>query len=58
VGIPEGKRALGRPRCRGVENIKLYLRETAWDGMDRIDLAQDREQWRDLVNTVMNFQVP
>jgi hypothetical protein len=58
VGKPEGKRPLGRPRIRWVENNKIYLREIGWDGMDRIDLAQDRDQWRSLVNTVMNFRVP
>jgi hypothetical protein len=58
VGKPEGKRPLGRPRCRWVHNIKLDLRETGWDGTDWIYLAQDRDQWRALVNTVMNLQVP
>jgi hypothetical protein len=57
VGEPEGKRPLGRPRCRWVENIKMDLREIEWDGMDWIDLAQDRDQWRVLVNTVMNLRV-
>jgi hypothetical protein len=56
VGNPEGKRPLGRPR-RWVENIKIDLRERGWDGMDCIDLAQDRDQWRALVNTVMNLRV-
>jgi hypothetical protein len=41
-----------------VDNIKIDLREIGWDGMDRSDLAQDRDQWRDLVNTIMNFRVP
>jgi hypothetical protein len=41
-----------------VENIKIYLREIGWDGMDWIDLAQDRDQWRALVKTVMNLRVP
>jgi hypothetical protein len=41
-----------------VDNIKMDLRETGWDGMDWIDLAQDRDQWRTLVNTVMNLRVP
>jgi hypothetical protein len=41
-----------------VDNIKLDLREIGWDAMDWIDLAQDRDQWRALVNTVMNFRVP
>jgi hypothetical protein len=57
VGKPEGKRPLGRPRCRWVENIKINLREIEWDDMDRIDLAQVRDQWRALVNTVMNLLV-
>jgi hypothetical protein len=58
VGKPEGKRPLARPRCRWVDNIKTALREIGWDGMDWIDLAQDRDQWRALVNTVMNLWVP
>jgi hypothetical protein len=58
VGKPEGNKPLGRPRCRWVDNIKIYLREIGWDDMDWIDLAQDRNQWRALVNTVMNLRVP
>jgi hypothetical protein len=58
MGNPEGKRPLGRPRRRWVDNIKMNLREIGWDGMDWIDLAQDRDQWRALVNAVMNLQVP
>jgi hypothetical protein len=58
VGKPEGKRPLGRPRLKGVDNIRIDLRETGWDGVDWIDLAQDRDQWRALVNTIMNFRVP
>jgi hypothetical protein len=58
VGKPEGKRPLERPRRRWVDNIKTELREIEWNGMDWIDLAQDREQWRALVNTVMNLRVP
>jgi hypothetical protein len=58
VGNPEEKRPLGRPRRRWVENIKMYLREIGWDGMDWIDLAQDRDQWRALVDTVLNLRVP
>jgi hypothetical protein len=58
VGKPEGKRPLGRTRRMWMDNIKMDLRETGWDGMDWIDLAQDREQWRALVNTVMNLWVP
>jgi transposase len=58
VGKPEGKRPLGRPRRRGVHKIKMYLRDIGWDGMDWIDLAQDMNQWRDILITVMNLQVP
>jgi hypothetical protein len=58
VGKPEGKSPLGRPRYRWVDNIKIDLTEIGGDGMDWIDLAQDRDQWRALVNTVMNVQVP
>jgi hypothetical protein len=58
VGMPEGKRPLGRPRRRWVDNIKIVLREIGWDDMDWIDLAQNRDQWRVLVNTVMNLRVP
>jgi hypothetical protein len=55
VEKPERKRPLGRPRRRREDNIKMYLRGIKWGGMDWIDLAQDRDQWRALVNTVMNF---
>jgi hypothetical protein len=58
VGRPEGKRPLGRARHRWVDNIKIDHREIGWDGVDWIDLAQDRDQWRALVNTVMNLPVP
>jgi hypothetical protein len=51
VGKAEGKRPQGRTRRRWVENIRMDLREIGWDGMDWIDLAQDRDQWRALVNT-------
>jgi hypothetical protein len=57
VGKAEGKRSLGRPRRRWEENIRMDLREIGWDGMDWIDLAQDWDQWRALVNTVMNLRV-
>jgi hypothetical protein len=57
VGKPEGKRPLVRPRRRWVDNIKIYLRDTGWDGVDWNDMAQDREQWKDFVNTVLNFRV-
>jgi hypothetical protein len=55
---PEGKRPLRRPRHRWVGNIKIDLREVGWDGVDWIDIAQDRAQWRALVNTVLNLRVP
>jgi hypothetical protein len=58
VGKPEVKRLLGMSRRRLVDNIKIDLRELGWDGMDWIELAQDRDQWRALVNTVMNLRVP
>jgi hypothetical protein len=58
VGKPEGKRPLGRQRRRSVDNIKMDLREIGWDGIDWIHLAQDRDQWRALVNTVINLRVP
>jgi hypothetical protein len=57
VGKPEGRRPLGRPRCRCEYNFKMDLREIGWDGMNWIDHAQDRDQWRALVNTVMNLRV-
>jgi hypothetical protein len=58
VGKPEGKRPLGRPRHRWVDNIKLYLLEIGWGGVDWIGLAEDRDRWRALVNSVMNHRVP
>jgi hypothetical protein len=57
VGKPEGKRPLGRPRHRWEDNIKRD-REIGWGGMDWFELAQDGDQWRALVNMVMNIQVP
>jgi hypothetical protein len=57
VGKPEGKRSLGRPSYRWVDNIKINLREIGWDGMDETDLAQGTDQWRALVNTVMKLRV-
>jgi len=57
VGKPEGKRPLGRPRRRWEDDINLDLREVGGDG-DWMELAQDRDRWRALVNTVMNFRVP
>jgi hypothetical protein len=58
VGKPEGKRPLGRARGRWVDNIKMDFREIGWDGMDWIDMAQERDPWRALVNTVMKLRVP
>jgi hypothetical protein len=58
VGKPEGKGPLGRQRCRWVDDIIVDLRGIEWDGVDSIDLAQDRDQWTALVNTVMNLWVP
>jgi hypothetical protein len=58
AGKSEGKRPLGRPRRRWVNNIKMDLREIGWGGLDWIDLAEDGDQWRALVNTVMNLRVP
>jgi hypothetical protein len=55
---PEGKRSLGRPRRRWVDNIKMDLGGIGWDGRDWIELAEDRDQWMALVNTVMNLRVP
>jgi hypothetical protein len=57
VGNPEGKRLLGRAKHRWVDNIQLYLREIRWGGMDWIYPAQDRDQWRALVHTIMNLQI-
>jgi hypothetical protein len=58
VGKPEGKSPLGRPRRRWVDIIKMDLREIGWDGVNWIELAQHRDEWRALVNTVMNLRVP
>jgi hypothetical protein len=58
VGKPEGKRPLGRPIGRWEDNIRMDLRGIGWGGMDWVYLAQDTNQWRALVNTVTNLQVP
>jgi hypothetical protein len=58
VGKSVGERLVGRPRHRWVDNIKMYLRERGWGGMNWLDLAQDRDQWRASVNTVLNLLVP
>jgi hypothetical protein len=56
VGRPEGRRPVGRPRPRWEDNIKMDIQEVGW-GMDWIELAQDRNKWRALVNAVMNLRV-
>jgi hypothetical protein len=58
VGKPEGKRPLGRPRRRWEDNIKMDLKEVGCGVMDWIELAQDRDRWRALVNAVMKLRVP
>jgi hypothetical protein len=58
VEKPERMRQLERPRCRLEDNIKMCLRGKGWGGMDLIDVAQDRDQWRAHVITVMNIRVP
>jgi hypothetical protein len=58
VGNLEGRRPLGRPRRRWVDNIKINVGEIGWGGMDLIDLSENRDQWRALVNTVINLRVP
>jgi transcription termination factor 2 len=57
VGKPEGKRPLGRPRRRRVDNIRMDLREVGWGDVDWIGLAKDRSRWRALVNWVLNLRV-
>ena len=58
VGKPEGKRPLGRPRRRCVDNIRMDLQEVGYGCVDWIGLAQDRDRWRTLVSAVMNLRVP
>jgi hypothetical protein len=58
VEKPEGKRSLGRPRCRWENDMKMDLQEVGCEGMDWIDLAQDRGRWQELVNAGMNLRVP
>jgi hypothetical protein len=58
VGKPEGKRPLGRPRRRWVDNIRMDLGEVEWGDVDWTGLGQDRNRWRALVNSVLNLRVP
>jgi len=58
VGQPEGKRPLGRSRCRWEDNTRMDLQEVGCGDLDWIDLAQDRDSWQALVNAVMNIRVP
>jgi hypothetical protein len=58
VGKPEGKRSIGRPRCRWMDNIRIDLGEVGWGEVDWIGLAQDRNRRRALVNSVLNLRVP
>jgi hypothetical protein len=58
VGKPKGKRQRGKPKFVPENNIENYLRQAGCGGMDWIGLAKDRDQWRALVNTVMNLRVP
>jgi hypothetical protein len=55
---PEGRRPLGRPRRRWLDNIRISLAEVGWGDVDWIGLAQNRDRWRVLVNSVLNFRVP
>jgi len=58
VGKPEGKRPLGRPRRRWVDNIKCIFRKWDVGGIDWTELAEDRDRWRAITNAVMNLRVP
>jgi hypothetical protein len=58
VGKPEGKRLLGRPRRRWVDNIRMDLGEVGWGDVDWVGLTKDRNRWRALVNSVLNLRVP
>jgi hypothetical protein len=58
VGKTEGKRPLGRPSSRWEDNNKIDLQQLGYEGMDWIEMAQDRDRWRAIVNAVMNLQVP
>jgi hypothetical protein len=58
VRKPEGKRPLGRSRCRSEDDTRIDLTDIVWEGVDWMHLAQDRDQWQALVNLVMNLQLP
>ena len=58
VGKPEGKRQLGRPRCRWEDNNKVDIQGVGYESMEWIELVLDRDRWPSLVNAVMNFLVP
>ena len=58
VGKPEGKRPVGRPRRRWEDNIKMDLQVVGYGGMERMELAQNRDRWRTLVTVVTNIRVP
>ena len=58
MGKPEGKRPLGKPRRKWEDNIKMDLQEVRCEGVDWIELAQDRDRWRARVDAVMNLRVP
>jgi hypothetical protein len=58
VGKPEGKRPLGRPRCTWADDIRMDLRQIVSGGVDWMHVALDRDQWRVLVNKIMNLRVP
>ena len=58
VGKRKGKRPVGRFRRRWEDNIKMNLKSISWETVEWIDLARDRDKWRDLVDAVMNFRVP
>jgi hypothetical protein len=58
VGKPKGKRPLGRPRRRWVDNIRMYVGEVGWGDVDWIGQSQNRNRWRALVNSVLNLRVP
>jgi hypothetical protein len=58
VEMPEGKRPLGRPRCRREDNIKMNLREIGWESVDWVPLYHDMDRWRAFVKTITNHRVP